>query len=64
MQPFLPARDFLTTIPGVSALVADVLIAETGSDMDRFEDAGHLRSWAGITPGHHQPAGKVLSAHT
>lgn len=64
MQPFLPARDFLTTIRGVSALVADVLIAETDADMDRFEDAGHLCSWAGITPGHHQSAGRVKSAHT
>ncbi|MNW30477.1 Transposase IS116/IS110/IS902 family protein [compost metagenome] len=64
MGPFLVAREFLTTIPGVSTLVADVLIAESGADMGRFEDAGHLCSWAGLTPGHNQSAGRVRSAHT
>lgn len=33
MAPFRTAREFLTTIPGVSTLVADTIIAETGADM-------------------------------
>lgn len=36
MAPFQAARDFLTTIPGVNTIVADVLVAETGADMSRF----------------------------
>lgn len=64
MSPFLVAREFLATIPGISILVADVLIAETGADMSRFEDAGHLCSWAGITPGHNESAGRVRSSKT
>jgi transposase len=64
MEPFRPTRDLLTTIPGVNTLVADVIIAETGADMDRFPTAGHLASWAGLTPGHHQSAKVVKSAKT
>jgi transposase len=64
MEPFLPARDLLVTIPGISTLVADVIIAETGADMDRFPTPGHLASWAGLTPGHHQSARVTRSAKT
>jgi transposase len=32
--------------------------------MDRFPTAGHLASWAGLTPGHHQSAKVVKSAKT
>lgn len=64
IAPFRPARDVLVTIPGVSVLVADVIIAETGADMARFETAGHLASWAGVCPGQNESAGKVKSSHT
>lgn len=36
MTPILPVRDLLVTIPGVSTIVADVIIAETEADMTRF----------------------------
>ncbi|MGB4777825.1 IS110 family transposase [Microbacterium sp.] len=64
MAPFRSVRDALTTIPGVSQKVADVIIAETGADMTVFETAGHLASWAGVCPGHNESAGRVKSAHT
>ena len=64
IEPFRSARDVLVTIPGVSILVADVIIAETGGDMSMFETAGHLASWAGICPGQNESAGKVKSSHT
>jgi transposase len=64
IEPFRPARDLLATIPGVNTLVADVIIAETGADMGRFPTSGHLASWAGVTPGHHQSARVVKSAKT
>ena len=35
MEPFLPARDLLESIPGFSQTVAEVFIAETGGDMTR-----------------------------
>jgi hypothetical protein len=39
--------------------VPGVIIAETGADMTRFRTAGHLASWAGICPEHHESAGNV-----
>ena len=40
----------LTTMPGVSDIVANVIVAEIGVDMSRFPTAGHLVSWAGLCP--------------
>ncbi len=64
MEPFRPARDALTTIPGISVTVADVIIAETGGDMSVFETPGRLASWAGVCPGQNESAGRVKSSHT
>jgi transposase len=61
---FAPARDALVTIPGISQTVADVIIAETGADMTVFPTAGHLASWAGVSPGMNESAGRVKSTHT
>ncbi|MBN9374975.1 MAG: IS110 family transposase, partial [Cellulomonas sp.] len=58
------ARDLIVTIPGVSVLLADVIIAETGADMTRFPSPGHLASWAGTCPGANESAGKVKSTRT
>jgi len=32
--------------------------------MSRFPSAGHLASWAGLCPGHHESAGKRTSGRT
>ena len=64
MAPYKVAREFLATIPGVSTAVADVIIAETGADMTKFETAGHLSSWAGLSPGSNQSAGRIKSTRT
>ncbi|MET3767718.1 transposase [Marisediminicola sp. UYEF4] len=64
MEPFRVLRDALTTIPGVSTRVADVIIAETGADMSVFPTAGHLASWAGVCPGSNESAGRVKSTRT
>jgi transposase len=64
IEPFRGARDLLVTIPGISVLVADVIIAETGADMARFPTAGHLASWAGTCPGSNESAGRIKSTKT
>lgn len=64
MAPFQAARDRLVTIPGVSTTTADVIIAETGAEMTQFPTPGHLASWAGVCPGHHQSAGRTKNAKT
>lgn len=63
MTPFRAAREFLATIPGISLKVADVIIAESGADMSRFETPGRLASWTGVCPGSNESAGRIKSAH-
>ena len=59
--PFRWATRLLTTMPGVSDVVAQVLVAEIGVEMGRFPTAGHLVSWAGLCPRMDQSAGKRRS---
>ena len=54
----------LQTIPGVERRTAEVIIAEIGTDMQRFPSAGHLVSWAGFSPGQDESAGKARSTRT
>jgi transposase len=61
LEPFRPAVELLLTIPGVSALTAQVLVAEIGIDMTRFPSAAHLVSWAGLCPRQDESAGKRRS---
>jgi transposase len=46
----VPAAARLAEIPGISAHAAQVIIAEIGLDMTRFPTAGHLLSWARLSP--------------
>jgi transposase len=64
MPPFAEAAERLTTIPGVDRRTAEVLIAEIGTDMTRFPTADHLASWAGMSPGNNQSAGKRRGGRT
>jgi transposase len=64
MTPLAAARELLMSIPGVSRIVAEVLLAETGGDMSAFPTAGHLASWAGTAPGCNESAGRVKSTKT
>jgi transposase len=64
IEPFQGFRQLICTIPGISTLTADVVIAETGADMTRFPTAKHLASWAGTTPGNNESAGTVKSSKT
>lgn len=48
----------LQTIPGVKEQGAAAIIAEIGADMGRFPAEEHLASWAGMSPGNNESAGK------
>lgn len=58
MIPFKDDLKLLDSIPGVGKRTAEQIIAEVGADMTRFPTPGHLCSWAGMTPGHDESAGK------
>lgn len=45
-----PALDRLAQVPGLSRDTAATIIAEIGLDMSRFPTAGHLASWAKLSP--------------
>lgn len=61
LQPFRSDLQLLKGIPGVSDVVASVILAEIGMDMSRFPTAAHLLSWAGLCPRSDESAGKRRS---
>jgi len=64
LRPLEAAVTLLCTIPGVSTLTAEVIVAETGADMARFPSAEQLAAWAGVAPANHESAGKRRPAGT
>jgi len=62
MGPFEADAELLKTIPGVSETVSYGMLAEIGTDMERFKTPAHLASWAGICPGNFESAGKRKSS--
>ena len=64
LLPFAEVVRRLKTIPGVRDVVASVLLAEIGTDMSQFRTAGHLVSWACLSPRLDESAGKRRSTRT
>lgn len=63
-RPFEEAVVLLDTIPGVARATAEIIVAEIGTDMNRFPSADHLSAWAGVAPGNNESAGKRRSGRT
>lgn len=61
LAPIKDSARLLTTLPGVSELTAQVMVAEIGVDMGRFATDAHLISWAGLCPRNDESAGKRRS---
>jgi transposase len=61
LEPYKLEKELLETIPGVGSGVATVIIAEISTDMDNFPNHKHLASWAGMSPGSNESAGKNKS---
>jgi transposase len=64
LHPYEKLLAQLETIPGIKRRLAEVILAEIGTDMRRFPSAQHLASWAGMCPGNHESGGKHLSGKT
>jgi transposase len=62
--PFARALAVLDQIPGVNARIAQIIVAEVGLDMSRFQTAANLASWAGMCPGNRQSAGRSQGGKT
>ena len=58
VSPFEATVATVDTIPGVGRRIAEVVVAEMGTDMERFPTPGHLASWAGVCPGNRQSGEK------
>ncbi len=50
--------ELLDTIPGVDRIGATAIVAEIGADMSKFPTDAHISSWAGMSPGNNESAGK------
>lgn len=61
LAPIQHSARLLTTMPGISDITANVVVAEIGVDMTRFPTDGHLLSWATFCPRNDESAGKRRS---
>ena len=57
-EPVRKDIERLCTIPGIDQVGAEEMIAEIGVDMEVFPSAASLASWAGVSPGNNESAGK------
>ena len=62
--PWAEAVAIVDTAPGIGRTVAEIVIAEVGTDMSRFPSEAHLSSWAKLSPGNHESGGKRYSGKT
>lgn len=58
LTPYQNALELLKKVPGISIKSAEELVAEIGLDMNVFPTEKHLASWAGMSPGNNESAGK------
>ena len=58
LLPYQKEAMLLDTIPGVGPKTASIIMAEIGVNMAVFPSPAHLSSWAGVSPGNNESAGK------
>ncbi len=63
-RPFEEHITRIDEVPGFGRRAAETLLAEIGTDMDRFPTSRHLASWARMCPGSDESAGKRKPAST
>lgn len=64
LEPFEKEFELIQTHPVISEVIGASVIAEIGVDMSQFPDEHHLSSWAAISPGNNESAGKRKSGRT
>ena len=58
VQKYEHQLELIDSIPGIDKTAASSIIAEIGIDMSKFKTAEHICSWAGLSPGSNESAGK------
>ncbi len=53
----------LLAVPGLSASLAQTIVAEVGSSLERFPSVKHFCSWLGLAPHNDISGGKVLRSY-
>jgi transposase len=64
VEKYTQMMTLLIGIPGISTISASAILAEIGVNMDVFPSSEHLASWAGMSPGNNESAGKRKSTRT
>jgi len=67
MEQLAPHEELLQrldTIPGVGQRTAEIIVVELGTNAAQFPSAKHAASWAGVSPGNNESAGKHKSGRT
>ena len=64
LEKFQQQVTLLDGIAGISIVAAAAIIAEIGTDMSKFPNAQSICSWAGVSPGCNESAGKNKSTKT
>lgn len=55
---YIQEFELLQTVPGISRTIATAIMGEIGVDMSQFPSDQHISSWAGLSPGSYESAGK------
>ena len=58
LHEYEQAISAIDELPGIGRISAEAIIAEIGKNMSRFPSAAHISSWAGVSPGNNESAGK------
>jgi transposase len=64
MRPYEKELQILQTHPAIKQRAAECIIAEMGTNMNVFPTESQLSSWAGVSPGINESAGKRKNAPT
>lgn len=58
IQKYEHQIELIDSIPGIDKIAASTILAEIGTDMSKFKTAEHICSWAELSPGNNESAGK------